>query len=353
MTRRFKPKQPYGIKRIERLLIEKLPELTGERFACTSLGRAQLAAHLAEQSPESAVSCLFLDQYQARRAFEARQPLPDNLKIICDTDFPEAEFDAIVVILPAKGERELARDLMQDAFTRLAQGGRLFVGVETPKNLWLHEELKKLFPKVTQIEMDEATILSGVRKGDLKKQRDFSSEFAFRDGERLIKAISRPGVFSHRHLDLGARALIEAMQIAPNDSVLDIGCGSGTVSFAAAFRAPKGHVVAIDSHARAIQCTELGAELNGLTNITVNLDDEVASPAGMHFDVVLANPPYYSNYQIAEQFLDGAHRCLRPGGKIYLVAKKASWYLRAMPKLFQKVEVVYERQFQVVRGIQP
>jgi 16S rRNA G1207 methylase RsmC len=353
MSRRQKPKPPYGIKRVERLLIELLPPLGGTRWACTSLGRGQLAAHLAEQNPGSEVSCLFLDHYQARRAFQARQPMPANLKLVCDTDFPEEEFEQIVLPLPAKGERELTRDLMQDAARRLAPGGCLFVGVETPHNTWLHDEMQKLFPKVTQLELKSATILSGIRRSEPGKWRDFSCEFAFRDQGRLIKAISRPGVFSHRRLDLGARALIEGMRVDPNDAVLDLGCGCGTVSFAAAFRAPRGHVAAVDSHARAVQCTELGAELNELDHLTVTLDDEIASPAESHFDVVLANPPYYSNYQIAELFLKGAQRCLKPGGRIYLVAKKARWYLRNMPQWFQDVQVVHERQFQVVRGIRP
>lgn len=353
MSRRPPKKKPFGIKSAERLLIEHLPDVKGNNFACTSLGRGQLAAQLAGDHPETTVTCLFMDKYLAERAYEARQPMPANLKLVCDTDFPEEEFDHIFLPLPIRGERELIRDQLQDAFLHLPEQGTLIVGNEKPKNMWLHEELQKLFPKVTQVEMDACTILSAQRKGDLKKERDFSCEFAFRDGEHLIKAVSRPGVFNHRQLDLGARTLIDAMRIKHKDQVLDIGCGSGCVTFAAALRADRGHVTAVDSHTRAVQCTQIGAELNELENISVLLDDEVSQPAAGTFDVALANPPYYSNYKIAELFLDGAHRCLKPGGRIYVVAKKAKWYLREMPKLFNKVEVVTDKQFQVVTGIQP
>jgi len=150
-----------------------------------------------------------------------------------------------------------------------------------------------------------------------------------------------------------ARTLIDAMQLQQTDHVLDIGCGSGCVALAAACCADKGHVTAVDSNIRAIQCTQIGAELNDLTNITVRLDDEVSEPERAVFDVVLANPPYYSNYKIAELFLEGAHRCLKPGGSIYVVAKRADWYLQQMPKMFQHVEVVADRQFRVIKGIQP
>jgi len=352
MPRRNRKKKSFGIKSAERLLIEHLPKVAGTNFACTSLGRGQLAAQLAEDHPETTVTCLFLDKYLAERAYEARQPMPDNLKLVCDTDFPEEEFDHIFLPLPTRGERELIRDQLQDAFGHLPQLGTLIVGNDKPKNMWLHEEMQKLFPKVTQLEMNECTILSAQRKGDLKKERDFSCEFAFRDGDRLIKAVSRPGVFHHRQLDLGARTLIDAMQIKRTDHVLDIGCGSGCVTFAAAFRADRGHVTAVDSHTRAVQCTEIGAELNGLDNVTVLLDDEVSQPAARAFDVALANPPYYSNYKIAELFLEGAHRCLKPGGRIYVVAKQAKWYFKEMPKLFNNVKVVADKQFQVVTGTQ-
>ena len=34
--------------------------------------------------------------------------------------------------------------------------------------------------------------------------RNFQAEYAFRDSGNLVKVVTRPGVFSHRELDLGA-----------------------------------------------------------------------------------------------------------------------------------------------------
>lgn len=353
MPRRRRNNKGFGLKPAERLLIERIPVPDVPRIACTSLGRAQLAAHLAAERPQCHITCLYFDRYLARRAFQAREPLPDNLRIVCDTDFPEETFDAVFLPLPKTGERELARDLMQSAVLCLEDGGTLFVAGERPKNTWLHDEMRTLFPKVTQIEFESATILSAVRKGPPKRIRDFSSEFAFRDQEQLIKVVSRPGVFSHRQLDLGARTLIDAMEVQPGDRVLDIGCGSGVVAFAAAARAGQGTVTAVDSNARAVQCTRIGAELNGFTNIEALLDEDVSQPDRFAYDCALANPPYYSHYKIAELFLEGAHRCLKPGGRLYLVTKKADWYLRTMPDLFHNVNLIADRQFKVITARQP
>ena len=64
--------------------------------------------------------------------------------------------------------------------------------------------------------------------------------------------------------DGGARALLKAAATKPADHVFEIGCGSGAVAIALAARVPEGRVYAVDSNARAVECTRLGAEANGL-----------------------------------------------------------------------------------------
>ena len=120
--------------------------------------------------------------------------------------------------------------------------------------------MRKLFAKVTRRESARARStarreLPTTMSTRCPRPKNFRCEFAFRDRGRLIHAVSRPGVFSHREIDPGARQLMAAMEIAAGDRVLDIGCGSGTVSFAAAFRAEGVEVLAVDSHARAVECT--------------------------------------------------------------------------------------------------
>src|SRR5207302_6985060 len=140
----------------------------------------------------------------------------------------------------------------------LIDGGRLLAATSSCDDQWLHGEMRKLFDKVTRRPLEEGVLYLAAKTAPLKKRKNFECEFAFRDQGRLIKAVSRPGVFSHRSLDAGARALVNTMTVRPGDHVLDLGCGSGVVALAAAARAENVAVVAVDSHARAIECTARG-----------------------------------------------------------------------------------------------
>jgi 16S rRNA (guanine1207-N2)-methyltransferase len=334
----------------ERLLIEVLPKFPAERLLCTSLGRAQFAREYAEHFADSQVTCLFLDIYLAHRAETATESPPANLNIVCAADPPEAEFDLAAMPFTQGGEAELTRDLMQSAHERLRIGGQMVVSIDSPKDTWLNEEMQRLFGKVTKRAGRGGVVYSGTKREPLKKLKDFQAEFKFRDGERLISVVTRPGVFSHRRLDLGARALMESMQISAGDRVLDLGSGAGVLSLASALRVEGVSVLAIDSNARAVQCTEHSAALNGLSSITTKLNASAKVDEEGTFDVVLANPPYFSNYRIAEIFLKGARRALEPGGTVWLVAKSSEWYEEHMPRQFGDVTVATVRDYAVIRG---
>jgi len=64
---------------------------------------------------------------------------------------------------------------------------------------------------------------------------------------------SRPGVFAWNRLDEGTRLLVEHMRIEPEDTVLDLGCGTGIVGVVSARIATRGKVVLVDTDAEAIR----------------------------------------------------------------------------------------------------
>jgi 16S rRNA G1207 methylase RsmC len=334
----------------EQLLIDALDSYSPRRVLCTSQGLAQLAVAAASKFPAASVTCHYLDLYRAEKARRHVGGVAENLTIACSADFPADEVDLAALPFSAQGEAELTRELLQQAHERLAVGGVLMASSDNAKDRWLHEEMRKLFATVSRREQASGAVYSGRKAGPLKRVKNFRCEFAFRDVGRLIHAVSRPGVFSHRQIDPGARQLMTAMQIEAGDRVLDIGCGSGTVSLAAACRAAGVTVLAIDSHARAVECTALGASRNGLSNIAVeHVSTGPASPGP--FDVVLANPPYYAGFSIARFFLETAHRALHRGGRVYVVMKQPDWYAEHMAEWFCDVDIEAAKDYWIARGV--
>jgi 16S rRNA G1207 methylase RsmC len=310
------------------LLGHELPSF--ERALIVSPGRAQLAVHLAQTFPQATVDAWYFDLYPAELAkcsIQSSTTTGPRPTVVCSPDLPEQNYQLVAIPLLSRGEAELARDLIQQAHQRLDRGGTLAVSVDNEKDSWLLNQMKEHFKSVSSFRSPQGSIYLAKKTGPIKRVRDFSCEFAFRDQERLISIVSEPGVFSHRRFDPGARQLINACEIEDGDRVLDLGCGSAGVALAAAFQTTA-EVWAVDCNTRAIRCAEKGARLNQLTNIRTLLNADGSLGMDDQFELALANPPYYSDHAISKRFADSAWDCLVVGGALITVTKpkQASWF---------------------------
>jgi 16S rRNA (guanine1207-N2)-methyltransferase len=337
----------------ESLLIDAVAEMSGQRLLCTSAGLGQFAVAAARALPNASVCCTYLDLYRANLAIKHWPALPSNLRIKCAADLPDEVVDVVALPFSAGGEADLTRDLIQTGHQRLREGGRLFATSENRKDTWLGEQLRNVFRKLEQRKMSRGVLYVGTKTEPLKKVKNYACEFAFRDRGRLIRAFSRPGVFSHRHIDAGSRQLIDEMQIDAKMRVLDIGCGAGVVALAAACRVHDVQVHALDSNTRAIHCTQRGAELNELINLTTELNAAGNYADAGRYDLALANPPYYSGFRIARHFLTAGRDALRPGGKILVVTKRPDWYQEHMSQWFDGLLVTQRKGYHLVHGVRP
>ena len=328
-------------------------EIRGERILCTTAGRAQAAAALAQGRPKASVCCWFIDQHQQQLAVATHEASLGKLELVCLADPPETAIDLAVIPLSMRGEAEFTREVLQAACQRLDIGGALVAAVDNPKDQWVREQLAELFDKVTVQPHDDAIVYIARKSAELRKVRDFACQFTYRDREQLIHAISRPGVFAHRRVDPGARQLLAAAEVAPGMKVLDIGCGAGTVALAIASRDPSVTVHAVDSNARAVACMLSGATLNGLKNVTAELNATGDYGDAGVFDLALANPPYYADFRIAELFLNAAHRSLRPGGRVLVVTKHPQWYEEFMPAAWTNIEHRPSKRYHLIAATRP
>ena len=190
MTRRNKKVEEeiphsFFIRPQEKLLIDALPELKGDRVICTSAGRAQFAVAYATENPGAVVDCWFLDIFhkiQSEFRISEDGPPPSNLNLLCQPDLPDHEADVVAFAFKKGGEAELTRDLMQQGHQRLVEGGRIVVSTDNDEDQWIHNELRELFPKVTRRPIrKQGTLYFATKVKPLKKVRDFDCEFAFRD----------------------------------------------------------------------------------------------------------------------------------------------------------------------------
>ena len=69
------------------------------------------------------------------------------------------------------------------------------------------------------------------------------------------------------------------------------------------------------------------------------------------FDVFVGNPPYYSDYRIADVFLETAKRALRPGGVCYTVCKNAAGLEPVQKRYFPAVEIIKRRGYAVLKSV--
>ena len=289
------------------------------------------------------VTCHCLDIYH-RHAIEKTH----HVKAICTPHLPEGPWDVIRFKTgPKRMSGELALDQLQEIHLLMRQ--------QTPA------------PKFELVfdgkERDRNDLLNKI-KDDPDRVRDFSATWkASVPGIDPLTFTSFPGCFCHRRQDEGGLALAEVVSKDLSSSIqhsslnprrlLDMGCGCGLVGLLIA-RAVKGvSLVGGDPHSRAIEAANLNAQALGVEAEMILSDNGTPARMDGTFDVFVGNPPYYSDYRIAEVFLDTAKRALKPGGVCYTVCKNAAGLEPVQRQYFPDVEIIKRRGYAVLKSVKP
>jgi 16S rRNA (guanine1207-N2)-methyltransferase len=232
-------------------------------------------------------------------------------------------------------------------------------------SLDLMQEIHLLSPRSFKLdfvgrERDRNDLINRI-KNDPKRVRDFSAVWpASVPGSGRLMFTSVPGCFCHRRLDEGGLALAEvaAKELSQRSQpcrLLDMGCGCGLVGFLIANAVSGVELTMIDSHTRAVEAAKRNSENFSIPAQIHLADDGIASleDAGGSFDVFVGNPPYYSDYRIADVFLETAKAALKPGGVCYTVVKNDAGLKPVQERYFPTVEVIRRRGYCVLKSIAP
>jgi SAM-dependent methyltransferase len=143
----------------------------------------------------------------------------------------------------------------------------------------------------------------------------------------------RPETYTHGHADSVLRshrwrtvensAAYLLPHLLPGTSVLDVGCGPGTITIDLAQRVAPGRVVGVDSAADAVGAAQAAADEAGLTGLELRVDDVYAlDQPDAAFDVVHAHQ-VLQHLSDPVAALEEMRRVCKPGG---IVAARDSIY---------------------------
>lgn len=129
------------------------------------------------------------------------------------------------------------------------------------------------------------------------------------------------GVFSRQRLDYGSRVLMDAIDIGDAKSMLDVGCGYGTMGIALKSVHEDLQVLMTDVNKRAISLAKENIKCNNLEGIDV-IESDVYENVHDRYDLVISNPPIRAGKKVVSAIISGSYDHLNKGGRLVIVIQK-------------------------------
>lgn len=139
-------------------------------------------------------------------------------------------------------------------------------------------------------------------------------------GKHLIYTTDH-GVFSRQRLDFGSRVLMDSIDIGNAKSILDVGCGYGTMGIALKSVHEDLQVLMTDVNKRAISLAKENIKCNNLEGIDV-IESDVYENVHDTYDLVISNPPIRAGKKVVSAIISGSYDHLNKGGRLVIVIQK-------------------------------
>ena len=142
------------------------------------------------------------------------------------------------------------------------------------------------------------------------------------------------GVFSKKMIDYGSQVLLKNVAVEEGESLLDVGCGYGTLGLTLA-KAYDAQVIMVDINNRALDLAQQNAVKNQVEAeiFQSNIYEQVEG----HFNHVISNPPIRAGKQVVHEVISGSFDHLQDGGDLTIVIQKK----QGAPSAKAKMEEVF------------
>lgn len=239
-------------------------------------------------------------------------PLPRSLQTLKDWAWLVAEHASEEVVLLAAGrDKHMSRSMNQvlaGVFTDVVPGrGRGKARVLTARGP--RRGLPAPFPR-----------------------REHHTEVSDLGLEAPLTLCAQGAVYGGTSLDPGTRLLLSTLAgdgaqeplPCPDGTLVDLGCGNGTVAVWAARRDRGLQVIAVDQSASAVESTRLSAQAAGVADrVRTVRGDALAGWEDGSVSTILLNPPFHRGNAVdpslAHRLIAEAGRVLSPGGRLFCV----------------------------------
>lgn len=342
--------------------------------------------------PEQTIAIQPLKNYAKQINTQGYKVISDFTNHNCNIDEKnkQEEYDLVLAFLP-KNTQE-AQYIIAQSLLHLAPKGMFICAAENNAGgkrikKWLKEigienvisesknkaQIHCLIPDSFQKEnLNQDKISFWLKQGDWQELSFSNTQHTF---------ISKPGLFSWNKEDLGSKILLQNLMAEENSpdknftgKGADFGCGYGTLSYHILHKFPdikELHLFDIDDRAlKAAQKNLIGnngggnkdgdgdGDENGNRakkeeNIYFHWEDltqpsKKAQKYNRYFDWIMMNPPFHQSKKtdiaLGIECIKRASQCLKPLGRLYLVANAHLPYEEFLQSCFKKVYKNYEGQ---------